>query len=70
MRPGLNPALPGDSLIIGYCLLVIGYSDSEKLRWILSWQPDVQVLEPARLRERIREKLAQALEGYETGNSG
>jgi len=42
----------------------------ELVRWILSWQPDVQVLEPSRLRERIREKLAQALEGYETGNSG
>jgi len=42
----------------------------ELVRWILSWQPDVQVLEPARLRERIREKLAQGLAGYETGNSG
>jgi predicted DNA-binding transcriptional regulator YafY len=35
----------------------------ELVRWILSWQPDVQVLEPARLRERIREKLAQGMEG-------
>lgn len=29
----------------------------ELVRWILSWQPDVEVLEPLRLRERIREKL-------------
>jgi len=42
----------------------------ELVRWILSWQPDVQVLEPARLRERIREKLAQGLEGCGTGNIG
>jgi hypothetical protein len=37
----------------------------ELVRWILSWQPDVQVLEPARLRDRIREKLAQGLEMME-----
>jgi predicted DNA-binding transcriptional regulator YafY len=29
----------------------------ELVRWILSWHPDVEVLEPLRLRERIREKL-------------
>ncbi len=34
----------------------------ELVRWILSWQPDVQVLEPLRLRERIREKLQAGLE--------
>jgi len=33
----------------------------ELVRWILSWQPDVQVLEPLRLRERIREKLQAGL---------
>jgi len=48
-------------LIIGYSLLDIGYSGTVKLRWILSWQPDVQVLEPSRLRERIREKLQAGL---------
>jgi len=48
-------------LIIGYSLLDIGYSGTVKLRWILSWQPDVQVLEPLRLRERIREKLQAGL---------
>jgi len=29
----------------------------ELVRWILSWQPDVKVLAPASLRNRIREKL-------------
>lgn len=52
----------------------------ELVRWILSWQPDVQVLEPARLRERIREKLTQGLAevkrrdggdpGFATGYAG
>ncbi|MCE9616019.1 MAG: WYL domain-containing protein [Lentisphaerae bacterium] len=33
----------------------------ELVRWILSWQPDVQVLSPKALRERVRDKLRQAL---------
>jgi predicted DNA-binding transcriptional regulator YafY len=33
----------------------------ELVRWILSWQPDVRVLSPKRLRDRVREKMAQAL---------
>ena len=31
------------------------------VRWILSWQPDVQVIAPTRLRERIELKMRQAL---------
>ena len=33
----------------------------ELVRWILSWQPDVKVLAPARLRARVQEKMRQAL---------
>jgi len=33
----------------------------ELVRWILSWQPDVQVLEPIELRARVREKMKQGL---------
>jgi predicted DNA-binding transcriptional regulator YafY len=33
----------------------------ELVRWILSWQPDVQVLEPERLRLRVEEKLREGL---------
>ena len=33
----------------------------ELVRWILSWQPDVKVLAPRRLRERVNEKMKQAL---------
>jgi predicted DNA-binding transcriptional regulator YafY len=32
----------------------------ELVRWILSWQPDVEVLTPRELRDRIAEKLEQA----------
>ncbi len=32
----------------------------ELVRWILSWQPDVKVLAPAKLRKRITEKIQQA----------
>lgn len=34
---------------------------NEMVRWILSWQPDVKVLSPKRLRERVREKMRQGL---------
>ena len=34
----------------------------ELVRWILSWQPDVEVLSPKRLRERIALKMRRALE--------
>jgi len=34
----------------------------ELVRWILSWQPDVKVLSPASLRERVNEKLRQGLD--------
>ena len=33
----------------------------ELVRWILSWQPDVKVLSPRRLRDRVREKMRTAL---------
>ena len=33
----------------------------ELVRWILSWQPDAQVLAPQRLRERVEEKMRIAL---------
>ena len=33
----------------------------ELVRWILSWQPDVKVISPKRLRDRIREKMVQGL---------
>jgi predicted DNA-binding transcriptional regulator YafY len=42
----------------------------ELVRWVLSWQPDVKVLTPKRLAERIREKMRLGLrvgtEGLET----
>ncbi len=34
---------------------------NELVRWILSWQPDVTVLSPKRLRDRIREKMREGL---------
>ena len=33
----------------------------ELVRWVLSWQPDCRVLAPRRLRERVAEKMRQAL---------
>ena len=33
----------------------------ELVRWVLSWVPDVEVLAPQSLRERVREKLREAL---------
>ena len=33
----------------------------ELVRWVLSWQPDVKVLAPKRLRERVELKMRQAL---------
>ena len=33
----------------------------ELLRWVLSWVPDVEVLAPRSLRDRVREKLHEAL---------
>ena len=38
----------------------------ELVRWVLSWVPDVEVLAPRSLRERVREKLRTAL-GAATG---
>jgi len=35
----------------------------ELVRWILSWQPDVEVTAPKALRDRVREKMEQALGG-------
>jgi predicted DNA-binding transcriptional regulator YafY len=33
----------------------------EVIRWVLSWMPDVKVLAPKNLRERIVEKLQDGL---------
>jgi predicted DNA-binding transcriptional regulator YafY len=33
----------------------------EVVRWVLSWQPDLKVLSPASLRDRVREKMEDAL---------
>ena len=33
----------------------------ELIRWVLSWMPDVRVLAPASLRDRIVEKLENGL---------
>lgn len=33
----------------------------ELVRWILSWQPDVKVLTPKRLRKRVELKMRQGL---------
>jgi len=40
----------------------------ELVRWILSWMPDVRVLEPESLGERIAEKLREGLQAH--GNRG
>jgi len=37
----------------------------ELIRWILSWMPDVKVLEPQELRDRIKEKLQDGLSTQE-----
>jgi len=34
----------------------------ELMRWVLSWVPDVEVLAPGSLRDRVREKLREAVE--------
>ena len=37
----------------------------ELVRWILSWMPDVKVLAPRNLRDRIAEKLRDGLRAQE-----
>lgn len=34
----------------------------ELVRWVLSWQPDVRVLAPKKLRDRVEEKMQAALD--------
>jgi len=41
----------------------------ELVRWILSWMPDVKVLEPESLRARIVEKLQDGLRAQESRNT-
>jgi predicted DNA-binding transcriptional regulator YafY len=36
-------------------------ASSIEARWVLSWMPDVEVLAPRSLRDRVREKLREAL---------
>jgi len=38
---------------------------SKSLRWVLSWMPDVNVLAPKSLRDRIAEKLRDGLQAQE-----
>jgi predicted DNA-binding transcriptional regulator YafY len=45
----------------GVNLLLPTANWKELVRWILSWQPDVRVLAPKRLGDRIQEKLRQGL---------
>jgi predicted DNA-binding transcriptional regulator YafY len=33
----------------------------ELIRWVLSWMPDVEVLAPKSLKDRIKEKLQDGL---------
>jgi len=44
------------------CMETTGWK--ELIRWILSWMPDVRVLEPQELRNRISEKLQEGLRVY------
>ena len=37
----------------------------ELVRWILSWMPDVKVLAPLSLRDRVAEKLRDGLRAQE-----
>ena len=37
----------------------------ELVRWVLSWMPDVKVLAPKSLRDRIAEKLRDGLRAQE-----
>ncbi len=37
----------------------------ERVRWVLSWMPDVKVLAPKSLRDRITEKLQAGLRAQE-----
>lgn len=39
----------------------------ELVRWVLSWMPDVEVLAPQSLRDRVREKLRSTLGSTATG---
>ena len=48
---------------IEMCLETTGRK--ELIRWILSWMPDVKVLAPEALRERIMDKLLGGLRAQE-----
>ncbi|MBT3221263.1 MAG: transcriptional regulator [Proteobacteria bacterium] len=49
----------------GRAVLVTKVSVSpEVVTWVLSWGPEVEVLEPEGLRQRVAEKLAEALQPY------
>jgi len=39
----------------------------ELVRWILSWQPDITVLAPAELRNRVEEKMREGIRQQRTG---
>jgi proteasome accessory factor C len=49
-------------------VLQVPYADDRELIMdILKYGPDVEVLEPAALRERVRALLAEALQKYASG---
>ena len=43
------------------CVKEQGKARKELVRWVLSWMPDVKVLAPKSLRDRIAEKLRDGL---------
>jgi proteasome accessory factor B len=50
----------------GQILVTFTLSSLEELRsWLLSWGPLAEVLEPATLREKLRESLKQSLQKYQ-----
>ncbi|MDP7114578.1 MAG: WYL domain-containing protein, partial [Myxococcota bacterium] len=54
----------------GRLLLELHAPDSPELGgWILSWGPEVELLEPEELRLRIRDSLARTAMAYESGSS-
>ncbi|MBT3221883.1 MAG: WYL domain-containing transcriptional regulator [Proteobacteria bacterium] len=60
--PGFKEWKAGDD---GRAVLVLEVAVSpEVVTWILSWGPEVEVLAPEGLRQRVAEKLAAALERY------
>jgi len=47
--------------VLGEAFHVLAVAGGELVRWVLSWMPDVEVLAPQSLHDRVREKLRVAL---------